>query len=97
MLDLEFSPEQEMLRETVRKVCATYSPLSVVRDLEDDPVGYSPELPNLLGDTSVRADVAGGYMRHFAVNRPAGVVRGQRVRQRRDDHRHVGGTGVRGG
>jgi alkylation response protein AidB-like acyl-CoA dehydrogenase len=44
LLDLEFSPEQDMLRETVRKVCATYSPLSVVRDLEDDPVGYSPEL-----------------------------------------------------
>ena len=44
MLDLEFSPEQEMLRETVRKVCATYSPLSVVRELEDDPLGYSADL-----------------------------------------------------
>jgi alkylation response protein AidB-like acyl-CoA dehydrogenase len=44
VLDLEFSPEQEMLRETVRKVCATYSPLSVVRELEDDPVGYPPDL-----------------------------------------------------
>ena len=44
MLDLEFTPEQDMLRETVRKVCATHSPLSVVRELEDDPVGYSPEL-----------------------------------------------------
>jgi alkylation response protein AidB-like acyl-CoA dehydrogenase len=44
MLDLGFSAEQEMLRETVRGVCATTSPLSVVRELEDDPVGYSPEL-----------------------------------------------------
>jgi alkylation response protein AidB-like acyl-CoA dehydrogenase len=44
MLDLTFSPEQEMLRETVRGVCATTSPLSVVRELEDDPLGYSPEL-----------------------------------------------------
>ena len=44
MLDLQFSPEQEMLRETVRGVCASTSPLSVVRELEDDPVGYSPEL-----------------------------------------------------
>ena len=44
MLDLDFSPEQEMLRETVRKVCAASSPLSVVRDLEDDPVGYPAEL-----------------------------------------------------
>ena len=33
-----------MLRETVRGVCATTTPLSVVRELEDDPVGYSPEL-----------------------------------------------------
>ena len=44
MLDLEFSAEQEMLRETVRGVCATTSPLTVVRQLEDDPVGYSPDL-----------------------------------------------------
>ncbi len=44
MLDLQFSPEQEMLRETVRGVCATTSPLSVVRQLEDDPFGYSPDL-----------------------------------------------------
>jgi alkylation response protein AidB-like acyl-CoA dehydrogenase len=44
MLDLQFSPEQEMLRETVRGVCATTSPLSVVRELEDDPIGYSPDL-----------------------------------------------------
>jgi alkylation response protein AidB-like acyl-CoA dehydrogenase len=44
LLDLEFSPEQDMLRETVRKVCATHSPLSVVRELEDDPVGYPTDL-----------------------------------------------------
>jgi alkylation response protein AidB-like acyl-CoA dehydrogenase len=44
MLDLRFSPEQEMLRETVRGVCATASPLSVVRALEDDPIGYPPDL-----------------------------------------------------
>jgi len=43
-LDLTFSPEQEMLRETVRGVVATTSPLSVVRELEDDPTGYSVEL-----------------------------------------------------
>ena len=44
MLDLTFSPEQEMLRETVRGLCATASPLSVVRELEDDATGYSVEL-----------------------------------------------------
>jgi alkylation response protein AidB-like acyl-CoA dehydrogenase len=49
MLDLTFSPEQEMLRETVRGVVATTSPLSVVRELEDDPTGYSPELWKQLG------------------------------------------------
>jgi alkylation response protein AidB-like acyl-CoA dehydrogenase len=44
MLDLKFSAEQDMLRESVRALCASASPLSVVRELEDDPVGYSPEL-----------------------------------------------------
>jgi alkylation response protein AidB-like acyl-CoA dehydrogenase len=44
MLDLTFSAEQEMLRETVRGVCAAATPLSVVRELEDDALGYSPEL-----------------------------------------------------
>jgi alkylation response protein AidB-like acyl-CoA dehydrogenase len=44
MLDLHFSAEQEMLRETVRGVCAGTSPLPVVRALEDDPMGYPPDL-----------------------------------------------------
>jgi alkylation response protein AidB-like acyl-CoA dehydrogenase len=44
MLDLTFSAEQEMLRETVRGVCASTTPLSVVRQLEDDALGFSPEL-----------------------------------------------------
>jgi len=50
MLDLTFSPEQEMLRETVRGVVAGTSPLSVVRELEDDPRGYSVELWKQLAD-----------------------------------------------
>ena len=50
MLDLEFSAEQEMLRDTVRGVCATYCPMEVVRALEDDAVGYSPELWKQLGE-----------------------------------------------
>lgn len=41
MLDLDFTEEQEMLRETVRGVCSTYSPLEVVREMEDDPTGYA--------------------------------------------------------
>ena len=42
-MDLEFSAEQEMLREMVRGLCASASPLEEVRNLEDDAVGYSPE------------------------------------------------------
>ncbi len=53
MLDLDFTPEQDMLRQTVRGVCATHSPLSVVRELEDDPVGYSAELWKQLGALDV--------------------------------------------
>ena len=49
MLDLDFDAEQEMLRDTVRGVCATHSPLSIVRQLEDDPVGYPVELWKQLG------------------------------------------------
>jgi alkylation response protein AidB-like acyl-CoA dehydrogenase len=49
VLDLDFDAEQEMLRDTVRGVCATHSPLSVVRQLEDDPVGYPTELWKQLG------------------------------------------------
>ncbi|MGH9138569.1 MAG: acyl-CoA dehydrogenase family protein [Acidimicrobiales bacterium] len=48
-LDLSFTDEQDMLRDTVRGVCAQYAPLSVVRQLEDDPVGYPPELWKQLG------------------------------------------------
>jgi alkylation response protein AidB-like acyl-CoA dehydrogenase len=39
-MDLDFSEEQQMLREMVRGVCAEHAPLSVVRALEDDPTGY---------------------------------------------------------
>jgi alkylation response protein AidB-like acyl-CoA dehydrogenase len=44
MLDLTFTQEQEMLREVVRNLCAEHSPLTVVRELEDDPVGYPVDL-----------------------------------------------------
>ena len=44
MLDLEFDQEQELLRQTVRDVLAKHCGLDVVRAMEDDPVGYPPEL-----------------------------------------------------
>jgi len=43
-MDLDFSEEQEMLREMVRGVCSTYASLDAVRAAEDDPIGYPVEL-----------------------------------------------------
>ncbi len=43
-MDLDFSEEQEMLREMVRGVCAEYAPMDRVRELEDDPTGYPADL-----------------------------------------------------
>jgi alkylation response protein AidB-like acyl-CoA dehydrogenase len=42
-MDLEFTSEQELLRETVRGVCNRHCGLDVVRKTEDDPIGY-PEV-----------------------------------------------------
>ncbi len=50
MLDLDFTPEQDMLREMVRGLLAQHSPLETVRELEDDPVGYSAELWSQLAE-----------------------------------------------
>lgn len=50
MLDLEFDQEQELLRQTVRDVLQRQCPLDVVRAMEDDPVGYPPELWSQLGE-----------------------------------------------
>jgi len=43
-MDLDLTPEQEMLAEMVRGVCSSYASLETVRALEDDPVGYPTEL-----------------------------------------------------
>lgn len=43
-MDLDFSEEQEMLREMVRGVCAEYAPMDRVRELEDDATGYPADL-----------------------------------------------------
>ena len=39
-MDLDFNDEQEMLRETLRRLCTEHAPLEVVRAMEDDPTGY---------------------------------------------------------
>ena len=43
-LNLDFTEEQEMLREMVRGVCSQYSNHDVVRAMEDDPKGYPEDL-----------------------------------------------------
>jgi alkylation response protein AidB-like acyl-CoA dehydrogenase len=50
MLDLDFGPEQQLLRDTVRDLLERHCPLSVVREMEDDPVGYPPELWRRMGE-----------------------------------------------
>ncbi len=39
-MDLDFSEEQDMLRDMVRGVCADFAPFEVIRAMEDDPTGY---------------------------------------------------------
>jgi alkylation response protein AidB-like acyl-CoA dehydrogenase len=48
-MDLDLSQEQEMLRDMVRGVCASYANLETVRELEDDPMGFPPELWKQMG------------------------------------------------
>ena len=43
-MNLDFSEEQQVLRDTVRKLCAEYSPIAVVRAMEDDPKGVPDAL-----------------------------------------------------
>lgn len=50
MLNLDFTPEQDMLREAVRGLCGRLSPLERIRELEDDPDGIARELWDQLGE-----------------------------------------------
>jgi alkylation response protein AidB-like acyl-CoA dehydrogenase len=52
-MDLDFSEEQELLRETVRRLCAEYAPISAVRAMEDDSTGYPAELWKQFGEVGV--------------------------------------------
>jgi alkylation response protein AidB-like acyl-CoA dehydrogenase len=47
---MDFTPEQDLLRESVRRTCERHSGTDVVRKLENDPVGYSPALWSALGE-----------------------------------------------
>jgi alkylation response protein AidB-like acyl-CoA dehydrogenase len=50
VLDLDFSQEQELLRQTVRDVMDRHCPLTVVRDMEDEPRGFPQSLWAQLGE-----------------------------------------------
>jgi alkylation response protein AidB-like acyl-CoA dehydrogenase len=50
MLDLTFDAEQDALRTMLRDLLAAHAPLSRVREMEDDPVGYDPALWQQLVD-----------------------------------------------
>lgn len=50
MLDLTFDAEQDALRSMVRDLLATHAPMSRVRDLEDDAVGFDSALWQQLGE-----------------------------------------------
>jgi alkylation response protein AidB-like acyl-CoA dehydrogenase len=52
-MDLDFTEEQDMLRQTVRGVCERHAPISSVRALEDDPVGFSTDLWRQLADLGI--------------------------------------------
>lgn len=52
-MDLNFTEEQQMLRDTVRGVCAQHSPIEVVRKMEDDPIGYPASFWRQLGELGV--------------------------------------------
>ena len=42
-MDLELTPEQQMLRDAVRDLCGKYGDPDRLRELEDDPTGFDPD------------------------------------------------------
>jgi alkylation response protein AidB-like acyl-CoA dehydrogenase len=52
-MDLELSEEQQLLRETVRGLCARHAGLDVVRELENDAVGYPEKFWLQLGEAGL--------------------------------------------
>ena len=49
-MDMDFTPEQELLRESVRRTCQRHAGTDMVRKLENDPIGYPPALWTALGE-----------------------------------------------
>jgi len=49
-MDLAFTEEQHMLRDTVRGLCGQHASIAVVRAMEDDPIGYPEGFWKKLGE-----------------------------------------------
>jgi alkylation response protein AidB-like acyl-CoA dehydrogenase len=49
-MDLDFTEEQQMLRDTVQRLCNESAPFRVVREMEDDPTGYPQQLWQQMGE-----------------------------------------------
>jgi alkylation response protein AidB-like acyl-CoA dehydrogenase len=52
-MDLEFTAEQELLRDAVRGVCGKHAGLDVVRQMEGDALGYPEQLWTQLAETGL--------------------------------------------
>lgn len=52
-MDLDFSEEQQVLRDMLRGVLAEHCPIEVVRRTEDDPIGYPEALWKQLAEVGV--------------------------------------------
>jgi alkylation response protein AidB-like acyl-CoA dehydrogenase len=52
-MDLNFTEEQQMLRDTVRGLCAEHASIEIVRKLEDDPIGFPAPLWKHMGELGV--------------------------------------------
>ena len=49
-MDLKFTEEQQIMRETTQRLCNECAPLEVVREMEDDPNGYPESLWTQMGE-----------------------------------------------
>src|SRR3954469_10897984 len=47
---MDLTPEQALLRDSVRRPCARHGGLDLARKLENDAIGYSPALWSALGE-----------------------------------------------
>jgi alkylation response protein AidB-like acyl-CoA dehydrogenase len=58
-MDMDFTPEQELLRDSVRRTCERHAGFDVVRKLENDPIGLPPALWAQLAELGVLGVMVG--------------------------------------